>query len=60
MRDAVALSSVRWHYLVIDEGHRLKNAKCRLNSELKAYTVAHRLLLTGEGLPPPATPPPTS
>jgi Rad3-related DNA helicase len=48
MRDAARLSSLRWHYLVIDEGHRLKNSRCRLNMELKSYRVAHRLLLTGD------------
>jgi len=48
MRDAARLSSVRWHYLVIDEGHRLKNSRCRLNLELRSYRVAHRLLLTGD------------
>lgn len=47
MRDAARLKSVRWHYIIIDEGHRLKNAKCKLNNELRAYSAAHRLLLTG-------------
>ena len=31
----------------MDEGHRLKNAACKLNAELRAYSAAHRLLLTG-------------
>jgi len=31
----------------VDEGHRLKNAGCKLNAELKLYNTAHRLLLTG-------------
>ena len=28
-------------------GHRLKNAGCKLNLELKRYKAKHRLLLTG-------------
>ena len=28
-------------------GHRLKNAGCKLNVELKRYKAKHRLLLTG-------------
>jgi SNF2 family DNA or RNA helicase len=38
---------VPWSYLVVDEGHRLKNAACKLNAELRAYSTQHRLLLTG-------------
>ena len=41
------LARVPWSYIVIDEGHRLKSAGCKLNTELKQYKAAHRLLLTG-------------
>ncbi len=34
-------------YIIVDEGHRLKNTGCKLNRELKAYRTQHRLLLTG-------------
>ena len=44
------LARVRWGYIVVDEGHRLKNAGCRLNAELKGYCTQHRLLLTGTPL----------
>ena len=33
---------------MVDEGHRLKNSACKLNTELKAYKADARLLLTGE------------
>jgi hypothetical protein len=33
---------------VIDEGHRLKNAGCKLARELRAYRSRARLLLTGD------------
>jgi hypothetical protein len=29
-------------------GHRLKNASCKLNMELRRYRSKHRLLLTGK------------
>lgn len=29
------------------QGHRLKNADCKLNAELRSYSTQHRLLLTG-------------
>jgi len=39
-----------WRYIVVDEGHRLKNMHCRLIKELKLYCSANRLLLTGTPL----------
>eukprot|EP00897_Mesotaenium_endlicherianum_P005993 jgi/Mesen1/5421/ME000269S04551 len=45
--DRPRLSRVRWQYLIIDEGHRIKNAACKLNADLKHYASAYRLLLTG-------------
>ncbi|KAK4262183.1 hypothetical protein QN277_027768 [Acacia crassicarpa] len=39
-----------WKYLVIDEGHRLKNSKCKLVRMLKYLPVENKLLLTGTPL----------
>eukprot|EP00092_Neocalanus_flemingeri_P007907 GFUD01008533.1.p1 GENE.GFUD01008533.1~~GFUD01008533.1.p1 ORF type:complete len:945 (-),score=300.16 GFUD01008533.1:289-3123(-) len=50
MNDRAAFSSVMWRYIVVDEGHRLKNMNCRLIRELKQYHSANRLLLTGTPL----------
>eukprot|EP00887_Chlorella_sp_A99_P005366 scaffold1.g5366.t1 len=48
--DRPRLSRLPWSYLVLDEGHRLKNAACKLNAELRHYSAASRLLLTGTPL----------
>ncbi|XP_020704454.1 uncharacterized protein LOC110115531 isoform X2 [Dendrobium catenatum] len=48
--DKPKLSKVQWHYIIIDEGHRIKNASCKLNADLKHYSSTHRLLLTGTPL----------
>ncbi|KAJ6319025.1 hypothetical protein OIU76_014380 [Salix suchowensis] len=48
--DRPKLSKIHWHYIIIDEGHRIKNASCKLNAELKHYQSYHRLLLTGTPL----------
>ncbi|XP_004508316.1 uncharacterized protein [Cicer arietinum] len=48
--DRPKLSKVHWHYIIIDEGHRIKNASCKLNADLKHYQSFHRLLLTGTPL----------
>ena len=45
--DRPRLSRFQWQFIIIDEGHRLKNANCKLNRELKMYKSKSRLLLTG-------------
>jgi len=50
--DKKKLSSVRWQYLVLDEGHRLKNAasKGALTIAAMYKHVRHRLILSGTPL----------
>ena len=53
IRDIAQLRKIMWKFLIIDEGHRLKNMNCRLIRELKSITentVCNRLLLTGTPL----------
>lgn len=50
MKDRAPLQKYCWKYIVLDEGHRIKNIKCRLVSELKRYQSVNRLLLTGTPL----------
>ncbi|TRY63163.1 hypothetical protein TCAL_10825 [Tigriopus californicus] len=50
MNDRVNLRHVNWRYIVVDEGHRLKNTNCRLIKELRQYQSVNRLLLTGTPL----------
>ena len=45
-----ALQNLDWKYLIVDEGHRLKNKDCRLLRELKALKADNRLLLSGTPL----------
>ena len=40
----------RWTFLVVDEGHRLKNTNSKLLGVMKRMRVSHRLLLTGTPL----------
>lgn len=46
--DRPRLAKLAWEYIIIDEGHRLKNAGCKLNAEIKMYNAGSRLLLTGD------------
>ncbi|GFS25332.1 lymphocyte-specific helicase-like [Elysia marginata] len=50
MIDRRHLGNHEWKYLIVDEGHRIKNTHCRLIKELRLYKSTHRLLLTGTPL----------
>ncbi|XP_076819588.1 lymphocyte-specific helicase-like [Clavelina lepadiformis] len=50
MRDRSFLAKYSWDYLMVDEGHRLKNMNCRLLKELKMIQVTCKVLLTGTPL----------
>ncbi|XP_059623678.1 ATP-dependent DNA helicase DDM1-like [Cornus florida] len=44
------LRHYNWKYIVVDEGHRLKNSECKLFKALKLLPVENKLLLTGTPL----------
>lgn len=51
MKDKQQLSKIHWSYIVVDEGHRMKNSKSKFAQILGLqYTSDHRLLLTGTPL----------
>ena len=51
IKDKAMLSKIRWKYMIIDEGHRMKNHHCKLTQVLNTYyTSNNRLLLTGTPL----------
>ncbi|KAK6980918.1 SNF2 family N-terminal domain-containing protein [Favolaschia claudopus] len=50
IRDRGVIGGVPWGYIVVDEGHRLKNMHCALMREIKKYSSAGRMVLTGTPL----------
>lgn len=51
MLDKTSLKSVTWQYIIVDEGHRMKNQKSKFAMTLGTqYSSAHRILLTGTPL----------
>lgn len=51
IKDKATLAKIRWNYIIIDEGHRMKNHACKLASVFgRHYKSRHRLLLTGTPL----------
>eukprot|EP00877_Chromochloris_zofingiensis_P014670 jgi/Chrzof1/9457/Cz04g03240.t1 len=50
MADIKQLARYHYKYIVVDEGHRLKNFNCKLIRELKCLSADNKLLLTGTPL----------
>uniref|UniRef100_A0A8D8VA57 ATP-dependent helicase brm n=2 Tax=Cacopsylla melanoneura TaxID=428564 RepID=A0A8D8VA57_9HEMI len=51
IKDKGVLSKLNWKFMIIDEGHRMKNHHCKLTQTLNTfYNSTHRLLLTGTPL----------
>lgn len=51
IKDKSVLAKIQWKYMIIDEGHRMKNHHCKLTQVLNTHYIApYRLLLTGTPL----------
>ena len=48
LADSKFLQKYSWKYIIVDEGHRLKNHNSKLLRELRTLETAINLLLTGE------------
>ncbi|GAA5970650.1 hypothetical protein JCM21900_000285 [Sporobolomyces salmonicolor] len=51
IKDRPLLSKIKWLHMIIDEGHRMKNAESKLSMTLTTYySSRYRLILTGTPL----------
>ena len=50
LREKGPLTRKNWKHIIVDEGHRMKNAKSRLHQVLNGFSCCNRLLLTGTPL----------
>ncbi|SCZ89039.1 BZ3500_MvSof-1268-A1-R1_Chr1-1g00911 [Microbotryum saponariae] len=51
IKDRPLLAKIKWLHMIIDEGHRMKNAQSRLSMTLTTYySSRYRLILTGTPL----------
>ncbi|KPM35457.1 hypothetical protein AK830_g11120 [Neonectria ditissima] len=50
LNDRHNLSRINWEFIIIDEGHRMKNAEAKLFQQLRQFSSATRLLITGTPL----------
>lgn len=46
-KDIDFFSSVHWNYVVLDEGHIIKNGKTKSSKAIKTLVANHRLILSG-------------
>lgn len=51
IKDRPVLSKIKWFHMIIDEGHRMKNANSKLSATIaQYYSTRYRLILTGTPL----------
>jgi ATP-dependent helicase STH1/SNF2 len=51
IKDRPVLSKIKWIHMIVDEGHRMKNANSKLSSTItQYYSTRYRLILTGTPL----------
>lgn len=51
IKDRPVLSRIKWVHMIVDEGHRMKNAQSKLSNTLtQYYSTRFRLILTGTPL----------
>ncbi|CAL4199001.1 unnamed protein product, partial [Meganyctiphanes norvegica] len=43
----VTLSQYTWHYVILDEGHKIRNPEAQITSSVKRLETPHRLILSG-------------
>ncbi|XP_074027518.1 histone acetyltransferase 1 isoform X2 [Leptinotarsa decemlineata] len=46
-KDIAFFSNIKWNYIILDEGHIIKNGKTRTSMAIKALVANHRLILSG-------------
>ncbi|CAG9863360.1 unnamed protein product [Phyllotreta striolata] len=46
-KDISFFSHIKWNYIILDEGHIIKNGKTRTSVAIKALIANHRLILSG-------------
>jgi ATP-dependent helicase STH1/SNF2 len=51
IKDRPILSKIKWFHMIVDEGHRMKNANSKLSATISQYySTRFRLILTGTPL----------
>ncbi|XP_015510313.2 DNA excision repair protein ERCC-6 [Neodiprion lecontei] len=41
------LLNMEWHYIILDEGHKIRNPEAKVTKVVKGFSTPHRLILTG-------------
>lgn len=46
-KDITFFANIKWNYIILDEGHVIKNGKTRTSIAIKNLIASHRLILSG-------------
>lgn len=41
------LNDLNWHYVILDEGHKIRNSNAKVSIAAKEFRTPHRIMLTG-------------
>ncbi|XP_049868767.1 DNA excision repair protein ERCC-6-like [Pectinophora gossypiella] len=47
VRYSADLMARKWHYLILDEGHKIRNPETQVSKFVKKFQTPHKLLITG-------------
>lgn len=47
LRNSNILVPYQWHYVILDEGHKIRNPQAKVTQIVKKFSTPHRLILTG-------------
>ncbi|KAJ2945865.1 hypothetical protein O0L34_g4771 [Tuta absoluta] len=47
VRYSADLLARKWHYLILDEGHKIRNPETQVSKYVKKFQTPHKLLITG-------------
>lgn len=47
VRYAADLIARKWHYLILDEGHKIRNPETQVSKIIKKFQTPHKILITG-------------
>ena len=41
------LADRKWHYVILDEGHKIRNPDAQITLAVKRFTTPHRIIMSG-------------
>ena len=45
--DHLSIPERKWHYVILDEGHKIRNPDAQITLAVKRFTTPHRIIMSG-------------